>query len=257
MKALNKLFLWIWIVLPFGLLAYHYGPGKISRELEQVEASVALAQSASELGQWDEAVEFYQTAIQTISGLSHEAWSPLRLEVIRQQLSLAEANSAMQIGKLPESIETLEELLAEAANAEQDKEQGRVAEEIRATLAKGQYYASWLMRLEGADEEEWKVENESARQHYKWLAEKSFEQGQIEAAKRYQKNLEAVVRLARMDLSELQGLPLPKECSSCQNCSQKRRKQRESKSQQPKEGEEPPKDARSAGAGRRPDGSGS
>ena len=132
-----------------------------------------------------------------------------------------------------------------------------MANEVRSTLAKGQYYASWLMRLEGAEEAEWKIENESARQHYKWLEEKAAEKGDVEATQMYQKNLETVIRLARMDLSELQGLPLPKECSSCKNCSQKRRKQRESRSKKPKEGEEPPKDARSAGSGQRPDESGS
>lgn len=217
-----------------------------------------MAQSAAGLGRWDEAAKLYQDALEIISDLPENVWRKSHLNEIRSQLTLAEAASSMKVGELPESIETLEDLLAETAAQEQASDSAsRMANEVRSTLAKGQYYASWLMRLEGAEEAEWKIENESARQHYKWLAEKAAEKGDVEAIQMYQKNLETVIRLARMDLSELQGLPLPKECSSCKNCSQKRRKQRESRSKKPKEGEEPPKDARSAGSGQRPDGSGS
>jgi hypothetical protein len=67
------------------------------------------------------------------------------------------------------------------------------------------------MRLEGASTDEWTVEVENARQHFRLLAEENLPHGK-EAARPYQENLEATVRLARMDLSELQGLPLPKFC---------------------------------------------
>ena len=50
---------------------------------------------------------------------------------------------------------------------------------------------------------------ESARQAYKLLAEEAEKRGDAAAAKKHREDLEASIRLARMDLSELQGLPLP------------------------------------------------
>ncbi len=255
MKFSKKFLSWAWLLLPFGVLAYHFGPGQISRNLEQVESKITLAQSAVDLGRWDEAVESYGAALEIISTFPESDWRASRLKKIQTQLTLAKAVAGMSVGAIPEAIEILEELLSSVSS--EDSANSRMAQEIRAALAKAQYYASWVMRLEGAEEDEWKPENEAARQNYRLLAESAIEDGDVEGAERYRKNLEAVIRMGRMDLSELQGLPLPKECSSCKNCSQKRRKQRESRSKRPKEGEQPPKDARDAGAGRRPDGSGS
>ena len=53
----------------------------------------------------------------------------------------------------------------------------------------------------------------------------------------HEQNLEATIRLARMDLSELKGLPLPKECNGNGNCAGKCRKQKESRTKIPKKGE--------------------
>jgi hypothetical protein len=108
------------------------------------------------------------------------------------------------------------------------------------------------MRLEGATAEEWTAETEHARQNFRLLAEEATGPALRVG---YEKNLEATIRLERMDLSELQGLPLPKQCQGCKNCSQKCRSQRASKNKEPKEQE--PKDARKAGVGKRPEGSGS
>jgi hypothetical protein len=58
-----------------------------------------------------------------------------------------------------------------------------------------------------------------------------------------------------MDLSELQGLPLPKKCQGCKNCSQKCRSQKESRCKNP--GDKKEEDARKAGVGKRPEGTGS
>jgi hypothetical protein len=65
------------------------------------------------------------------------------------------------------------------------------------------------MRLEGMPQDEWEPEIEAARENYKYLAEMAEKQGQADLAQRHREDLEAAIRLARMDLSELQGLPLP------------------------------------------------
>ena len=122
------------------------------------------------------------------------------------------------------------------------------------------YYAAWLMRLEGACADEWTLETEQARQHFRLLAEDAQAHG--EPAAKHQENLEATIRLARMDLSELKGLPLPKECQNCSNCSGKCRSQRESRSKVPKKSDDARQEVqeekqKSAGQNDRPEGSGS
>ena len=94
---------------------------------------------------------------------------------------------------------------------------------------------------------------EKARQNFRLLAEQSAK-NDIENFEDNKKNLEAVVRLARMDLSELQALPLPKKCQGNKNVCSKCRGQK--KSNKPKTGQKK-EDARGASVGKRPDGTGS
>ncbi len=79
----------------------------------------------------------------------------------------------------------------------------------RAALANSQYYMTWLMRLEGLAKEVWEPEIESARQHFRVLGEEARQNGDLRLAKISDEDLEAAIRLSRLDLAELQGLPLP------------------------------------------------
>jgi hypothetical protein len=76
------------------------------------------------------------------------------------------------------------------------------------------------MRLEGAPREEWEPEIEASRQNYKLLAEDptskctsagaACDKGDEQVASvRAAENLESAIRLERMSLTDLQGLPLP------------------------------------------------
>jgi hypothetical protein len=65
------------------------------------------------------------------------------------------------------------------------------------------------MRLEGYQREDWEPEIEAARQNFSLLAEQAEAGGDAAGARRHEEDLESAVRLARMDLAELQGLPLP------------------------------------------------
>jgi hypothetical protein len=127
----------------------------------------------------------------------------------------------MYISKLPDAEHELESLVEEVgadANAKPS--------EMRATreaLANAQYYTTWLMRLEGAPREEWEPKIEASRQNYKLIAEDPALKEEASAASaaagkggdekvaslRAAENLEAAIRLERMSLSDLQGLPLP------------------------------------------------
>ena len=237
----KKLLITVWLLIPVLVLAFHYGPGQRRLAQDQVAAKIAAAQTAEKEEDWRAAVTAYADALSLL---------PAGNSMARNQLQLAHANARMYAGELPEAILELEGLLSDMLKGRSSASSVR---EVRGTLASAQYYAGWLMRLEGATAVEWTAETEQARQNFRLLAEETHKEPSLRLD--YEKNLEATIRLERMDLSELQGLPLPKQCQGCKNCSQKCRSQRESKCKNPSENEK--KDARGAGVGKRPEGTGS
>jgi tetratricopeptide (TPR) repeat protein len=234
----RKLFLYAWLLAPVALLAYHYGPGQAGLARDAAADKIALAQQLEQKEDWREAVTAYDEALARLPAADSKT---------RWQLRLARSKARMYAGELPEAIADMEGQLAEM---EKSQAPARSAQEVRAALGMAEYYAGWLMRLEGASTAEWNVQVESARQHFRLLAEENLATDPA-AAKVHQENLESAIRLARMDLSELQGMPLPKFCKGCKNVSQKCRCQSESKGKKPAE---KPKDARGAGSGERPRG---
>lgn len=235
----KKLLAALWCVVPVLVLAFHFGPGQRLAARDQAAAHLAAARAAERTGDWSAATEAYAAALAAL---------PDGDAATRVPLTVAHAKARMFIGELPEAMIELENLLGEL---QRTAAPAALQDEVRAEAATAQYYVAWLMRLEGAATDEWLPETEQARQHFRLLAEQA---GETEAGRRHQENLEHVIRLARMDLTELQALPLPKQCEGCKNASQKCRSQRESQCKKPGE---KPKDARNAGGGQRPDGSGS
>ena len=168
-------------------------------------------------------------------------------------MQLARANARIYVGELPEAMLSMEHLLDETAKGSDSELESKV----RSSLASAQYYTGWLMRLELAEKKEWKEPLEKARQNFRLLAEqtaKTDAKASEDHQKNLEKNLEAVVRLARMDLSEVQALPLPKKCEGNKNVCSKCRGQK--KSNKPKDMKKK-EDARGASVGKRPDGKGS
>jgi len=220
----------LWLLVPVALLAYHFGPGQARLSAERAAKKIAEARRLEVAEQWTDAAQAWADAL---------ADTPAGKTTQRLQIQLAQANARIYAGELPEAMEQMEQLLTEAQTENAD---AGLQREIRSSLASSRYYAAWLMRLEGGTTEDWLQQAESARQHFRLLAEET--RGTTLAAD-YEKNLEATIRLEQMDLSELQGLPLPKKCSGCKNVCQKCRSQSKSKSEKPAEKEQ--KDARGAG----------
>ncbi|MBX9626799.1 MAG: hypothetical protein K2X82_23565 [Gemmataceae bacterium] len=227
--AVRILLLTGWLLLPVAGLAYHMGPGQEQKALDVVAKHVRAAEAAAADDDYTEAVEEYAAAIKALpEGRTAEA----------RKLRLEKAKAQMLAKQLPEAHADLKVLVEElTADAGADP---KLVAAARAAAANSEYYATWLMRLEGAGRDEWEPEVESARQTYKLLAEEAEKRGDASAAAKFKEDLEAAVRLERMELSELQGLNLPKQCKGCCNC--KGRKAA-------KKGPKPPKqnDIRSAG----------
>ena len=236
----KNILIFLWTLAPVVLLAYHYGPGQNSLAREASKAKIHAAIDFEKKSEWLKAIDAYNEALTSL---------PDNDITKRLQLQLARANAQIHVGELPEAMLVMDHLLDEASNLNNKSLENK----IRASLASTQYYAGWLMRLELAEKEEWMESIEKARQNFRLLAEESIKTNS-KSHEDHKKNLEAVVRLARMDLSELQALPLPKKCQGNKNVCSKCRGQK--KSNKPKAGQKR-EDARGSSVGKRPDGTGS
>ena len=249
-KLVRRALIVLWLLAPTALLAWHFGPGQEKLAKDKVQEHLSTAKSLEGHEKWAEAVKAYEAAIAAL---------PADETRTRNKLRLAHAKAQMRAGDLPEAMESLEGLLAEV---EKVGDQPDTAREIRGTQAAFRYYAAWLMRLEGASSEEWTEQVDQSRQHYRLLAEKAQSKGEVEQVEAYEKNLEASVRLARMDLSELKAMTLPKECQGCKDVSGKCRSQKEGKCKGEGKGEKDirekiKEDSKGATKQGRPEGTGS
>lgn len=228
-----------WLLAPVALGAYHYGPGQTRLQLDDVSATLAEADAAAETDPRT-AIERYSAALAQLPADHVEAQRRVRHE---------RAKAQMLVRQLPEARAELEALVAELEADKQADPQFRA--DARHSLASAQYYMTWLMRLEGLPPEEWEPEIDAARQNFKLLASEAEASGRTLEAQQHREDLEAAVRLARLEPGALQGRPLPKQCSGCKSGQCKKPGKKPGKSK-----DTGPKDARGASSGPPPDGQG-
>jgi hypothetical protein len=202
----------LWLTLPVAAYAYHMGPGQEHMRLDQVavliesaDFHVAEAERIAALNGDEAAVEDWTRAEADYA----EALDLLPDERVTEarRLKLERAKAQMFISKLPVANATLSGMVTELLDVpDVDPE---LLADVQRTFATSQYYMTWLQRLEGAPREEWEPRIDSARQIFKLLATKAEAEDNKETTKEAREDLESAIRLARMDLSELQGLPLP------------------------------------------------
>jgi len=187
-----------WLFVGLGGAIFHFGPGQKHMETDKVDLVLNDARQCVAEEDWSQAVDLFNAALADI---------PDEKVAESRSVMLEKAKCQMMASKLPEARSTLSGLLEDVRKDDTTKKE--IVADVQSALANSQYYMTWLMRLEGMPEEEWKPEIEAARQHYTQLAVDAKEMGDEELLKRSSEDLESAVRLARMDLSELQGLPLP------------------------------------------------
>ena len=198
---MRNILLSCWLVLPVGAWAYHEGPGRDCAALEATSAVAAAAYEAAEAGDWELAVREYQAALEALPA-DPDAYD----ERVGHRLVLELNKARMQSQGLIEARDELASLV-ETMQAAPDADD-TLLRDARQALARAQFLKTWLMRLEGLDRKVWEPEIEAARQNWRWLAE----QAPTEAEQTLHcEDLEAAVRLARMEMEDLQGLPLPSE----------------------------------------------
>ena len=229
-----KAFWSLWVLFPVALVAWHFGPGQRWFHTDLAADQLKSGRRAEASGDWKSAAVSYS--------LANQQWPAVSISSHRR-IRLAEANATINAGDLIAGQEQLESLISEIESDEQAD--SNLLDAARHDLATTCYYAPWIMRLEGAEADEWLHEAESARQQFRLLAETSANERQQQVAA---ENLEATVRLEQMDLRTLMAMPLPKNgCSNCNGLCQNKRKQMASRCEDSKkEGKkkEDQKDAR-------------
>ena len=196
--ALRILLLTVWLLVPVVGYALHMGPGQDQQMLDAAADHVRAAEKAAADQDYPAAVDRYEEALKALpAGRTAEA----------RKIRLEKAKAQMLAKKLPDAHADLKALVDElSADPAAD---ATLLADARSATANANYYMTWLMRLEGLGQDVWEPEIESARQAYKLLAEQAEKAGDKTAAQKHREDLEAAIRLARMDLGELQGLPLP------------------------------------------------
>jgi hypothetical protein len=195
---MRKLLVVIWLMVPVLVGAYHYGPGQEKLLLDDVAKLLRQADQHVAAEEWSQAISLYDDALNRLPGKYVAETRRLRLE---------RAKAWMYDKKLPQAHDDLTSLVDELkSDAAADP---AMLAEARESLANAKYYLTWLMRLEGQPREVWEPEIESSRQTYRLLAEIAQKSQDADSLKRHQEDLESAIRLARMELSDLQGLPLP------------------------------------------------
>lgn len=185
----------LWLLLPLGFAAWHYGPGQDHLETDDARVLIEKAEAALAGKDYDQAITYWSDAIGKLP--DDEVRTSRRLE-----LEIAKAKMLNQ--KLPEAREELAELMIRLDD--DPKSDPALRDETRAALANSRYYMTYLMKLEGLPDAAWEPEIEAARQEYKLLAGSATDSS---LAKASANDLEAAIRLARMDPTELYGLPIP------------------------------------------------
>jgi hypothetical protein len=232
-----------WLLIPAGALAYHLGPGQQAVVVDEANAFLMAGAKSAQDGHWVNAVNAYDYAIERI---------PEDKVTVKQRARIERAKAQLNCSQLPMAYDELTTLVDELND--DPKADPAIVKDARTSLAQAQYYLTWLMRLEGEPRDAWEPEIEAARQNYRLLADAAEEQGNAAEAKSRGEDLEAAIRLARMDLSDLQALALPSQCKNCKSgecqckCKGAKKSKKEAKNKS---------DARGASAGPPPDGQGS
>ena len=94
----------LWLLVPLGFAAYHYGPGQEQVKLDHTEVFLAQARAAVQDKNWNSAIESYQKALAKLPKENKETSMRIQLEI---------AKAKMQNSGLPEAREDLAELVSQ------------------------------------------------------------------------------------------------------------------------------------------------
>ena len=160
---MRKFFTLLWLLFPVGVVYYHFNEGQSQLAREQARDHLTRIRELERAKEpdWPVIVEEYDT----LAGML----PPNERPTVRHQIRLAKAKAKVEMLDVAGAIADLSQLLKESAAA--DGEDGATTRAVRETLGKAYFYATSLLKANGATEEEWRPYAERTRQVFRYLAE--------------------------------------------------------------------------------------
>jgi NADH dehydrogenase/NADH:ubiquinone oxidoreductase subunit G len=145
------------------VLYYHFNDGQnqIARDKARVHVAKIRALEKAREPDWESIHEEYDK----VAGELPADEKPL----VRHQIRLAKAKARLEMLDIVGAIEDLTGLLQEAAQIHGDD--AKLTRAVREMLGKAHYYATYLLKTNGASEDEWRPYAERTRQIFRYLAE--------------------------------------------------------------------------------------
>jgi hypothetical protein len=203
-----RVLLVFWLSLPVVVIAWHLGPGRYQLAADQAGTHIRAAEAAKAKAKWLDMADAYARAAAALSPQSITE---------RRRLLLAAAVGRITGGQRAEGQQELQQLLDDM-QADQNADDQLLAA-VRHEMATADYQTAWIMRLNGAPDDEWKPRVVQAQRQFRQLAEAAQRRAlDIQDPRNfsarpnadvYKKNLEAAIYLEQMDLSRLKAIPLP------------------------------------------------
>jgi hypothetical protein len=160
---MRKFFTLLWLLCPVAALYYHFNEGQnqIAREKARTRVEAIRVLERAKEPDWALILEEYDK-------LSAELPKDER-PLVRHQIRLAKSKARLELLDVAGAIEDLTDLLREAAQTH--GEDAAITRAVREMLGKAHYYATYLLKTNGAAEEEWRPFAERTRQIFRFLAE--------------------------------------------------------------------------------------
>jgi len=160
---MRKFFTLLWLLFPVAVLYYHFNQGQTQLAREQARIHVGQIRELERAKEpnWELIVEEYDKVAAELP----KDERPL----VKHQIRLAKAKARLEMLDVVGSINDLTELLQEAAQVHGDD--AKTTRAIREMLGKAHYYATYLLKTNGASEDEWRPFAERTRQIFRYLAE--------------------------------------------------------------------------------------
>ena len=160
---MKKTLILLWMLFPVGVAAYHFNTGP--KQMLRAQAHQRLLQIRQLEQQtepaWQEILEQYDRLVEDLPLDDNPR--------VFHEIRLAQAKARLEMLDLSTAIDDLTRLLQETAVAY--GENSRLTRGVRETLGKAHYYATWVLKMNGAAEDEWRPFAERARQLFRCLAE--------------------------------------------------------------------------------------
>jgi hypothetical protein len=160
---MRKFFTLLWLLCPVAALYYHFNEGQNQIARVKARSHVAAIREAEQAKEpdWAQIIEEYDK-------LTAELPKDER-PLVLHQIRLAKAKARLEMLDVAGTIEDLTVLLRETAQIH--GEDAKITRAVREMLGKANYYATYLLKTNGAAEEEWRPFAERTRQLFRFLAE--------------------------------------------------------------------------------------